>query len=192
MSYLQELLKDQYKEGMTEEELSEAVKSAITSIQKNVPDINNLKNALNKATSEASNYKKQLQEKMTAEEKEKADQKALFDKLVADNEEMKKKIAVTESKAQFIALGYPEELAVSTAEALYNGDNAQIFASIKALLEAKEKQIRADVVTSTPVPPAGAGSTANTMTKEQFNALTVREQMELYQKDPNTYSKFIE
>ena len=188
MSYLQELLKDAYKEGMTEDEISEALEKAVKAEPKSEgTDYKKLKSAFDRASAEASKYKKQLEEKMTADEREEAERKEALDKLIKENAEFKKKIAVTENKAQLISLGYPEDLAMSTAEAMFNGDTATVFKNQKAMFDAREKAIRADVLKETPVPKAGAGSTD--ITKAQFEAMSTFELMDLYQRDPELYEK---
>ena len=191
MSYLQDLLGEAYKEGMTEEEISTALEAKQK--EQEVPqkhddgEMNKLKEMLSKANSEAANYKKQLQAKMSDDEKAKAEQKEVFDKLVADNEAMKKKLSITDNKAKLIGIGYPEELAQATAEAMFVGDMDTVMANQKAILDAREQAIRADVLKETPVPPAGQGSSG--MTKAEFEALSMSDRMELYQKDPQLYSK---
>ena len=191
MSYLQDLLKESYKDGMSEDEISEALEKALDGKDDKSgtddKELRKLKSAFDKASAEASRYKKQLEEKMTADEKAEADRKEMLDKLVADNEAMKKKIAITENKAQLLALGYPEDLAASTAEAMFKGDTETIFKNQKAVFDLKEKSIRADVLKGTPVPRPGSGGTD--ITKAQFDAMSTYELMELYQRDPELYEK---
>ena len=64
---IKDLLKDAYKEGMTLEDVENALKD-IDLPTDNSAEIDRLKNALSKSNSEAADYKKQLREKMTAEE----------------------------------------------------------------------------------------------------------------------------
>lgn len=192
MSYLSVLLGSAYKEGMTEEEISDALEKASSSKKApestNDKDVAKMKAAFDKASAEASKYKKLLEERMTEDEKAKAERDEQWKRLVEDNENMKKRIAVAENKANLIALGYSETLAESTAEAMFSNDTATIFKNQKAMLEEREKALRAELVKGTPTPPAGKGSSAG-MTKEQFDKLTTYEQMELYQKDPQLFEQ---
>lgn len=191
MSYLKSLLGEAYREGMTEEEISKALESmqlgAKETPSTNDQDVIKLKNAISKANAEASRYKKQLEERMSAEEKEKADQKEAWDKLVEDNQAMRKQITITENKAKLLGIGYTAELAQQTAEAMFNNDWETIINNQKIMIENHEKAIRADVLKETPVPPAGSSSAG--ISKAQFDAMSTSELMELYQTDPALYEK---
>jgi arsenate reductase-like glutaredoxin family protein len=189
MSYLKTLLGDAYKEGMTEAEISSALESMQTPTPKQGEDseVLKLKEAISKANSEAARYKKQLQEKMSAEEKAKADQQEALDKLIADNNAMKKQIAITNNKAKLVGIGYPEDLASQTAEAMFNGDMDTVMNNQRIMFENREKAIRADVLRETPVPPAGNSSAG--ITKAEFDAMSLSERMELYAKDQALYEK---
>lgn len=184
MSYLSELLGTAYKEGMSEEDISSALEKAL---KENNSNMSKLKTAFDKASSDLARTKKQLEDRMSEEEKQKNEQKDMLDKLIADNKAMKEKIAVTDNKARYLALGYPEELAQSSAEAMFKGDNDTVFKNQKAFFEMKEKAIREDVMTGTKGLPAG--NSASPVTKEQFAKMTTMELMELYQKDQELYEK---
>ena len=189
MSYLKTLLGEAYREGMTEEEISNALESMQTAKESavNDPEVIKLKNAISKANSEAARYKKQLEERMSAEEKEKANQKEAWDKLVEDNQAMRKQITITENKAKLLGIGYTAELAQTTAEAMFNNDWETIINAQKTMFENREKAVRADVLKETPVPPAGNSSAG--ISKAQFDSMSTTELMELYQNDPALYEK---
>lgn len=185
MSFISDLLGEAYKEGMTEDEMSKALEKIISGRDK---DSQKLKAAFDKASAELSKYKKDLEARMSEEEKAKAEQDANIKKILDENASMKKQIAVAEHKAKLISLGYSEDLATSTAEAMFSGDMETVFKNQKTMLEEREKAIRAGMLNATPTPPAGTGSTA-AITKKQFDAMTTMELMELYQNDPELYTK---
>ena len=196
MSYLQELLGESFKEGMTLEEVSVALESMQKQQQEEKPvakdntELMKLKEQLSKANSEAANYKKQLQAKMSDDEKAKAQAKEQLDQLIADNESMKRQLTITDNKAKLVAIGYPEDLAKATAEAMFGGDLDTVVANQKIMLDSLEQSVRADVMKGTPVPPAGQGSPA--VSGEQFQAMSLQEKMELYSNDPELYHKLNE
>ena len=64
---IKDLLKDAYKEGMTIDEINAALEG-IELPTDNSAEVERLKNALSKSNSEAADYKKQLREKMSADE----------------------------------------------------------------------------------------------------------------------------
>ena len=64
---IKDLLKDAYKEGMSVEDIEKALEG-IEMPTDNSAELDRLKTALSNSNSEAANLKKQLREKMTAEE----------------------------------------------------------------------------------------------------------------------------
>lgn len=178
MSFLQDLLGSSYKEGLTEDELSKAVEKAMTAKEKAAEsELTKMKNAFNKASSEVADYKKRLQEKQSDEEKKASEQAELLEQLRLENEEFKKQSAIAQNKAQFAALGLEDELAASSAEALYGGDMKVVFDNLRSFKAELEKGIRADVMKNTPTPPAGGGSTA--MTKDEIMNIRDSEERQL-------------
>ena len=114
-----------------------------------------LKKANDKATSEAASYKKQLREKQTAEEialQEKAEKEAereeKFQKLLREN-------TITKFEKNFLALGYPADLAAKAAAAQCDNDTDELFSIQQTFIEEKEKTMKADWMKSMPNPPAG-------------------------------------
>lgn len=157
MSYLSDLLGKAYKEGMTEEEISAALE---TVGQGNDAEVNRLKAALSKANSEAADYKKQLRGKQSEDEANAAAQKEEHDKLVQENADLKRSIALSERKTKLLAMGYDETLATETATAMVDGDMDKVLANQSKYLEVQKKAIQADHMRKTPRPVAGSEGTA--------------------------------
>lgn len=67
----------------------------------------------------------------------------------------------SEHKAKFIGLGYDEELAASTADAMVKGDMETVFANQKSFLDKHDKNLAAAAMKNTPTPPAGGATTAS-------------------------------
>lgn len=183
---IKDLLKDAYKEGMTVEEI-EAALEGIELPNDNSAEIDRLKAALSKSNSEAADYKKQLREKMSADELKAKEDAESREKLQNDYDALLRKVNLSENKAKFLALGYDEKLAESTAEAMLDGDLNTVFANQKKHLDAVEKKIRADVLKDTPKPEGGKGS--ETLTKEQFSKMSVQEQYKFSVDHPEEYKK---
>ena len=156
MSYLSDLLGQAYKEGMTEEEISAALE---TVGQGNDAEVNRLKAALSKANSEAADYKKQLRGKQSEDEANAAAQKEEHDKLVQENADLKRSIALSERKTKLLAMGYDETLATETATAMVDGDMDKVLANQSKYLEVQKKAIQADHMRKTPRPAAGSEGT---------------------------------
>lgn len=113
------------------------------------------KTVLDKATSEAASYKKQLREKMSEEEALKAKEAEDKAALMARVEELEREKTVNTYTTSYLAMGYDEKLAKSTAEALAKGDMNTVFANQKVHFDAREKVLRAELLKGTPAPAAG-------------------------------------
>lgn len=184
MSFISDLLGEAYKEGMTEDEMSKALEKVINGKDK---DAQKLKVAFDRTSAELSKYKKDLEARMSEEEKAKAEHEESIRKIMEENESMKKQISIAENKAKLIGLGYSEELASSTAEAMYSGDMQTVLANQKTLLEEREKAIRAGMIDDTPKPPAGdKGGTA--MTLSQLKKMSLKDRYDYSQAHPEEYA----
>ena len=119
------------------------------------------KDLFDRTASELASVKKQLREKMTADEQKEKDEAEKREKLENDYNELLKKVKISDNKTKFLALGYDEALAGETAEAMVNGEVDKVFSNQKKHLDSFEKKIRADVLKNTPKPgkdtvPSGA------------------------------------
>lgn len=184
---IKDLLKDTYKEGMTVEDIEQAL-SGIELPTDNSAEIERLKNALSKSNSEAADYKKQLKEKLSADELKAKEDAEKQEKLQMDYDALLRKVTVSENKAKLLALGYEDQLAGDTAEAMANGDAEKVFANQKKHLEAVEKKIRADILKDTPKPAGGGVGRA--ITKEQFENMNYDERLRVFNETPEVYKEF--
>ena len=181
---IKDLLKDAYKEGMSVEDIENALKD-IDLPNDNSAEIDRLKTALSKSNSEAADYKKQLREKMTAEELKAKEDAEKWDEIVKERDALLREKTVATHKARYLSLGYDEKLADETAEAMANGELEKVFANQKKHLDAMEKKIREDVLKDTPKPEGGKGS--ETITKEKFSKMSIAEQYKFSTEHPEEY-----
>ena len=151
MSYLSDMLGEAYKEGMTEDEISAALEKKQ---QANDSEIGRLRNALNKANSEAAEYKKKIRESQTEEEAKAAAQKEEYDRIIQENADLKRSMNISTRKAQLIAQGYEEKLADETATAMIDGDLDKVLSNQGIFLEAQAKIIKEGQMRGTPRPSA--------------------------------------
>lgn len=154
MADIQSLLGDAYKEGMTLEEINAALADREL-VDKSQYDGFVPKSLLEKANSEAADYKKKW--KAASSEQE---QKAIDDaeKQAAIEEELKslrRASKVSDYEKQHLALKYDEKDAKEIAEALYDGDMDTVFRIQKKHEEALQKSIKADLMKQMPTPPSG-------------------------------------
>ena len=183
---IKDLLKDAYKDGMTLEEITAAL-ADIEMPTDNSAEIDRLKNALSKSNSEAAEFKKQLREKMSAEEVKAKEDAEKYEEVVKERDALLREKTILGHKTKYLSLGYDEALANDTAEAMANGEIDKVFANQKKHLESVEKKIRADVLKDTPKPEGGNGS--ETITKEKFSKMSIAEQYKYSVEHPEEYKK---
>ena len=183
---IKDLLGDAYKEGMTLEEIETALES-IELPTDNSAELEKLKNALSKSNSEVADYKRQMREKLSADELKAKEDAESREKLQKDYDELLKKVTVSENKAKLLALGYDDALATETAEAMVNGELDKVFANQKKHLTAVEKKVRSEILKDTPSPDGGNGG--KTITKEDFAKMTYSERAKVYEENPEVYNE---
>lgn len=152
MSYLSDLLGEAYKEGMTEEEISIALKGAVISNAEHESEVNKYKNNLSKANSEAAEWKRKLKDKQTDDENKRQEKDEAFEQLTKENAELKRSIALAEKKAKLIGMGYDEVMATETALAMLDGDMDKVMANQSKYLETQKKTIETELLKGTPRP----------------------------------------
>lgn len=173
---------ENYENMSTEEKLA--------ALEAYEPDMSGFvsKSTFDKTASELAAAKKSLKEKMTEEEAKaqaEAEEKA---KLLARLEQLELEKAVTGYTASYLAMGYDEKLAKSSAEALAKGDNETLFKNQKLHAEAREKALRAELLKEIPEPPAG--NPGGGVKKEDFQKMTLAEKTKFAQDNPDAYNEF--
>ena len=173
-----------YSDMTTEEKIA-----ALEALEVAEPDYTGYvkKEVFDKTASELADSKKQLREKMTADEIKAKEDAEKQEKLQSDYDALLRKVSLSENKAKLIGLGYDEKLAADTAEAMIDGNLEKVFANQKKHLETVEKKIREDVLHTTPKPEGGNSS--STMTKEKFRAMSANERYEYSQAHPEEYKQ---
>lgn len=170
-------------EAMTPEE-------KVAALEAYEPDMSGFvsKAALDKATSEAASYKKQLREKQTDEEAKAAKAAEEHAALLERVEKAESALAVSNYTAAYVAMGYEEKLAKATAEAMAKGDTETVFKNQKLHQEARDKALKAELLKQTPSPAAGNSDTG--MKKDEFAKLSLQDKQKFAQDNPEKYKEF--
>ena len=149
------------------------------------------KTLYDKTASELAATKKALRERMSEDEakaaKEAEERAALLDRA----EKAEYALAVNGYAKSYLAMGYDEKLANSTAEALAKVDMDTVFKNQKAHADAREKALRAELLKQTPPPPAGAPE-SGVMKKEDFAKLSLDAKQKFASEHPEEYAKLYE
>ena len=129
--------------------------SAEEQIAKLTAQLNAYKKSVDKATSDASEWKKRY--RATLDEKTKLDEEKIERETAREQEyqELKKKVAISDMKATFLDLGYSKEMAEQAANAQYENDFTELTKIQKAFIESERKASVAKYMKTQPVPPAG-------------------------------------
>ena len=185
---LKGLLGDLYKEGMTEAEIETALASLeMPDGEAQKKEIEQLKQALSKANSEAAENKRKLREKQTAEEQASEERDRQVKELTEELAALKTEKAVATYTAKFIALGYDPTLAQETAQAMVDGDTEKVFANQQKHQDSQRKKIESELMKKTPTPPAGGD--CDTLTREQYRAMSLADKQKLANENPTLYKK---
>lgn len=135
----------------------------------NIPDEVDLskyvaKEVFDKKASEAAELSKKLKGKMSEDELAKAEreaEQAANDAKYADLEskynDLVKASTIADYKAKYLAQGYDEKLAQSTAEALVEGNMETVFKNGETFKTELEKQIKSEQMEKDPLPGGSAG-----------------------------------
>lgn len=152
-------------------------------------EIVKLKALISKANSEAADNKRKLREKMSEEEKNKAALEEQQASMMAELEALRKEKTLSTYTSQFMTSGFDSELATVGANALVDGDMTKFFATLKSYTDNIKKSAIADAMAN----QSGMtnGQAAQTITQEQFNAMSLSERVELFNKDKDLYNKLI-
>lgn len=147
------------------------------------------KSQFDQTASELAKVKKDLEARMTDEEKRKAEAEAELLKYKNEAETLRKEKNIASNKAQLISIGYDEALAQETAEAMESGDLATVIKNQQTVLENAKKLAKGQANASV-TPPAGkAGDGKTSISKEQFEKMSVGEMTYLYENNPDLYAQ---
>lgn len=158
----------------TEQAENEANNSA-DEIAKLKADLAKQKEAINKATKEAADYKRQLRAKQSAEEIAAEEKKAADEATQKEIEELRREVARAKTVKNVMSrLGTDEEVSGKIAEYLYGAEDADAaLTELQRAWAAKEKALRLEYGK---VPAPGAGG-ANGEDAEMQKAINLAKEM---------------
>ena len=159
---LKTLLGNAYKEDITLDEINEALANRTLFDENEVETRVANRTAAQKRLLDTANKKlAEALAKNTVTSGENADLLARIATLETESRENKRAAAIARDTASYVSMGYPEELARSTAEALADGDTVTINANMASFISQKTASIREELMKSTPAPAASGNSSGN-------------------------------
>ena len=132
-------------------------------------EVTKLKAALSKANSDAAEWKRQFREKQTESERAEAERKEREAAVEDELRTLRREKSVSGYVAQYLALGYTQELALKAAEATADNDAATIMSCQQEYIEAKTKELEAAALNKQPSITPGAPPTAKDADKDAIN-----------------------
>lgn len=116
------------------------------------------KKAYDKVASDLAAVKRQLRSRMSEEEAKEQERADADEKMRLELETLRKEKTISTYKAQHLAQGYDNDAAQQIAEVLAEGDMDEYFRLVAKQNAIKEKNLRAQILKETPVPPASDDS----------------------------------
>lgn len=145
------------------------------------------KDLLDKATSEAASYKKQLRDRMTEEENKAAKDAEEREAIMTELEQLRAEKVIDQHTTKFLSLGYDETLARETAKAMAEGNTELVFKNHAKFIVDREKALKAEILKSTPTPPAGDGTVVKS--KDDLKKMTLAEKQAFFRENPDQYKE---
>nr|DAV30905.1 MAG TPA: hypothetical protein [Caudoviricetes sp.] len=143
------------------------------------------KDVFDKTASELAAKKKELNAKLSEDEKKRRQEQEDREKLQSAYDQLLRDSKISKFKAELLAMGYEDKLASETAEAMVDGDNDKVFANQKKQLEVVQKAARAEALKKTPKPQPDDDGKAMTLT--EFRKLSPQERYAFAEKNPEDY-----
>lgn len=173
-----------YATMTTEEKLA-----ALEALELAEPDYSGYvkKSVFDKTASELSQVKKDRDARLSEDERAKQEREEELQRLRDRNAELERDNTIAKYKAQYLSMGYSEELASDTAKAWADADYDKVVKITEAAMKAKENDVKAGLLGNMKTPPVGGGSQGRTKEEilkiedldERMNAIA--ENLELFE-----------
>ena len=134
-------------------------------------EVTKLKAALSKANSDAAEWKRQFREKQTEAERAEAERKEHEQEVENELRTLRRDKTVSGYIAQCLALGYTQDLALKAAEAMADGNAAEIMNCQQEFLEVKQRELEAAALNKQPTLTSGSPPTAKVAEAEAYNKM---------------------
>lgn len=148
-----------------------------------------LKKAQTNAAKDASDWKAKFRATQDEATRAAEEQKEALERIMAENETLRKTQTLATHKAGWLGLGFDDALAAEAAEASVNSDFDALMATMKKFIEMHDKELKAANIRQMPAPVSG--SAQGSITQEQFDSMSYRERLKLFNEQRELYDKFM-
>lgn len=175
-----------YVEGMTDEQVYQALANVRGEKDKAIKERTDLKASFDKTASELAELKKKGKESQTDAEK----QAELIAELQKQNADMKKNSTIRDIKDNYKGLGYDDKTADDIAKAQFDGDYETVTKLTKEFMAKHDEALKQELMKGTPDPKKGDPNVTVPKTQEEFNKLTYSQLIVLQEEHPAVYAQF--
>lgn len=151
-----------------------------------------LKQSVTNASSDASKWKKQYQEKLSAEEKASQEQAEQYAAMQKELTELRTKERVASFTGELVApgIGMDAETAKAVAEALNAGETDKVFDGIRQFIIAHDKALQESAIRNNQT-LQGGNAQGTTVTKADFDNMGYSEMVEFKKTNPELYNEYM-
>lgn len=142
--------------------------------------------ALDKATNEVAENKRQLKAKLTADEQAQAEALEKQRRTEEELAELKRTIALSETSKRFMALSMDEAIASRASDALIDGDMDSLFQILGEHINSIRTGAEQRFLASRPNITAGSG-TSSTVSQKEFDSMSYMDRLKLFEENPSLY-----
>ena len=150
-----------------------------------------LKQSVTNASADASSWKKKYQEKLSDEDKAKEQQDEATAAMQKELEDLRKERNIARYTGTLVAqdIGMDSNTAKAVAEALNAGETDKVFDGIRQFIKAHDKSLRESALKNNQTLPGG--SVDKTVSKEEFDNMSLSEMMAFKAEHPDLYAEYI-
>lgn len=153
-------------------------------------DLAKQKTALDKATKEAGDYKKQLRAKQSAEEAAAEAEKERQEAIEKELADLRRERAVANTSKKVFTFVQDEQISTDIAEYLFGAEDVDsALDAISKAWNAREKKLRLEYG-KIPSPGIGSGN-GPTITREELDKMSYVQRVEFANKNPAEYEKLM-
>ena len=150
-----------------------------------------LKQSVTSASADASKWKKQYQEKLSAEEQAQIKQDEATAAMQKELEDLRRERNIAQISGALVAndIGMDAETANAVAAAMNAGETDKVLDGIRQFINTHDKALRESAIRNNPTLPGG--KTEVTVTKADFEKMGYREMVAFKQQNPELYNEYM-
>ena len=150
-----------------------------------------LKQSVTSASADASKWKKQYQEKLSAEEQAQIKQDEATAAMQKELEDLRRERNIAQISGALVAndIGMDAETANAVAAAMNAGETDKVLDGIRQFINTHDKALRESAIRNNPTLPGG--KTEVTVTKADFEKMGYREMVSFKQQNPELYNEYM-